>query len=109
MDIPTKIAVVEIAIGHVKGKIHIPNITEVIATNINIINYKNPKKIVYNHETAYILDNNNILYFSINDSKNIYSFYNYNYSVRSNILDIVQDFKYLYVRLVTDSNKSITF
>ena len=64
-------------------------------TNITINNYNNPTKIIQ----SYLLDNNQIkeIY-----NSNIYSLYNYNYSLSSsiiniNIIDIVQNDKYLYV------------
>jgi hypothetical protein len=64
-------------------------------TNITINNYNNPTKITQ----SYLIDNNQIkeIY-----NSNIYSLYNYNYSLSSNItniniIDIVQNDKYLYV------------
>ena len=65
--------------------------------NIMVTNYENPKKIINNDTSVYILDNNNILYYNIDDISSMYSLYDYNKNQNANIIDMVVNFSNLYV------------
>lgn len=65
--------------------------------DILITNYNTPTRIVNNEKQVYLLDNNNLLYYDIDDVNNVYSIYNYNNTNDSIILDMVANNDYLYV------------
>jgi hypothetical protein len=70
-------------------------------SNIEIMNYQNPNMITTNNKYCYVLDNNNILYYLIDDVNNkkyiMYSLYNYNELQNANIIDLVVDNKFIYI------------
>jgi hypothetical protein len=69
-----------------------PSIGDIIITN-----YNSPTKIVNNEKQVYLLDNNKLLYYDVDDVTNVYSIYNYNNVNVSTILDMVVNNDYLYV------------
>jgi hypothetical protein len=75
-----------------------------LVSSTKITSYNNPTIITTNKNSeTYLLDNNQILYLKeennhiIDENIYLYNMYNYNYSLTANIIDMVQNDKYLYI------------
>ena len=65
--------------------------TQIFFNIMQLSNYNNPTKVVNNDKFVYVLDENNISYFDIDEGSNItqvYTLFNYNNNQTANIIDM---------------------